>query len=100
MIWALGYETDALWPQLMGIDVVRPAGSAPIGSLDLVQNIGSDLHVGGWVMDPEFDLPITFTVSVNGGTPSGAIIARDARPDVAQVIRADPLHGFDVVVPT
>jgi hypothetical protein len=101
VVWAMGYETDALWSSLAGIDVARPPGSAPIGSLDVAQALGgTGVRVAGWVMDPELDLPITFTVSVDGGASSGPIMARLARPDVAQLIpSADPLHGFDVVVP-
>jgi Glycosyl hydrolases family 18 len=97
VIWALGYETDALWAQLMGVAVDRPDGTAPQGNLDLVEPVGSDLHIRGWVMDPEFDVPITFTVSVAGvAQSSGAIVARDYRSDLPYT---NKMHGFDVVVP-
>ncbi|MBI5089509.1 MAG: hypothetical protein HZB15_11820, partial [Actinobacteria bacterium] len=93
-------ETDGLWPQLAGIDAPRPGGSAPIGSLDVAQSMPGSVRVAGWVMDPEVDLPITFTVSVNGGLASGPLVARASRTDIPQAIPgADPLHGFDVVVP-
>jgi hypothetical protein len=96
-IWALGYETDDLWAHLAGIDVDRPPGSTPIGSLDLAVRVGNDLRVAGWVMDPEFDLPVTFTVSATGvGQSSGAIIARTHRGDLPF---ADKLHGFDLLIP-
>jgi hypothetical protein len=102
VIWALGYETDDLWPKLMNIDVPRPAGTAPIGSLDLAEPVdAANVHIRGWVMDPEFDLPITFKVTVAGvPTASGSIMARIPRPDIAQAIPgADGAHGFDLIVP-
>ena len=97
-IWALGYETDDLWPQLAGIDVDRPGGSAPIGSLDVAKVIpGVGVQVAGWVIDPEFDVPITFTVSVPGVPPAAEpIVARMHRGDLGFT---DKLHGFDEVVP-
>jgi spore germination protein YaaH len=101
-IWALGYETTALWGPLSGIDVPRAAGTAPIGSLDSATIDGSNVVVTGWVADPEFDLPITFTVSVTnpgGGTQtSGPIIARDVRADGGWPLPSRT-HGFTVGVP-
>jgi hypothetical protein len=104
-IWALGYETDDIWPQLAGIDVDRPAGSAPYGSLDVASVAGGGVRVAGWALDPEFDLPITIRVSVTNpgqsAVTSGPIIARGTRSDVpVHVQYADPLHGFDTIVPT
>jgi hypothetical protein len=100
VFWAMGYETDTLWQHLAGIDAPRPTGSTPIGSLDVAQSLPGSVRVAGWLMDPEVDLPITFTVSVNGGVSSGPLLARDIRTDVAQAVPgADPMHGFDVVVP-
>jgi hypothetical protein len=96
-IWALGYETTDLWPQLMAIDVARPSGAAPLGSLDSAEFVAGGVHVTGWAMDPEFDLPITFTISING-VMSGPIVARAPHGGLPQF--ADTLHGFDVVVPT
>ena len=101
-IWALGYETTELWPQLAGIDVLRPVGTVPIGSLDSATLIGdgsAGVMVSGWVLDPEFDLPISITVTITnpGQLPvtSGPIIARSLRSDLPDVITgADPLHGF------
>ena len=94
-----------MWPQLAGIDVDRPAGSAPIGSLDVASVVDGGVRVAGWVLDPEFDLPITVRVSVTnpgqGTVTSGAIIARGTRTDVPSNVQyADPMHGFDMVVPT
>jgi spore germination protein YaaH len=99
-IWALGYETPDVWTQLLAVDGHRPAGTAPIGDLNTVQAQGSAVYVVGWALDPEFDLPVTVQVSVNGGTWSGPIIARNRRDDVAtNVAGADPLHGFEASVP-
>lgn len=104
-IWAFGYETGDVWQQLAGIDVDRPAGSAPFGSLDVATVVGGGVRVAGWAIDPEFDLPIAIRVVVTnpgqGAVTSGAIIARGNRADVAAHVQfADPLHGFDTVVPT
>ena len=100
-IWALGYDTPGLWAPLSGIDVPRgPGGPAPVGAVDRAAISGSGVVVAGWALDPEFDLPITVTVSVTnpGGAlqMSGPIIARDVRTDLT----ASPsrTHGFDVGV--
>jgi spore germination protein YaaH len=107
-IWALGYETTALWPLLAGVDVPRPAGTAPIGWLDSAARIGdgtAGVTVSGWALDPEFDLPITVRITVTDpGQPtrtSGPILARSLRPDLAAAIPgAGTLHGLaGVVVP-
>lgn len=103
-IWALGYETTDIWAPLAGIDVTRPTGTAPIGSLDGATLVGGGVTVTGWAMDPEFDLPMPVTISVTDpGQPtrmSGPIIARAARPDLPGAIPgADPLHGFTAGVP-
>lgn len=98
-VWAMGYETDDVWQRLSELDVDRPAGlgNAPVGSLDAAQSFGASVRVTGWLMDPEFDLPLSFTVSVGGGPASGPIAARDHRGDLSFT---NKLHGFDVVVPT
>jgi spore germination protein YaaH len=98
-IWALGYETTDLWAYLQGVDAPRRAGTAPDGRIDSA-TIGADsVAVAGWVLDPEFDLPATFTVSVtNPGQPlqmSGPIIARELRPDLGG---PSMTHGFNVGV--
>ena len=58
--------------------------------------------VGGWVADPEFDLPVTFTISVtNPGAAtqtSGPILARDVRLDGNWPLPSRT-HGFNVAVP-
>jgi spore germination protein YaaH len=101
-IWALGYETPGLWGPLSGIDVPRgPGGPAPVGSLDAVIGGPSAVAVQGWAVDPEFDLPITITITVTppGGTPtiSGPIIARGLRPDLTMY--PSRTHGFDAGAP-
>lgn len=109
-IWALGYETSALWPLLAGVDVSRPAGTTPIGWLDTATRLGdgsTGVTVSGWALDPEFDLPITVRVTVTDpGQPtrtSGPIVARSVRPDLPGALPgADPLHGIaavDVALP-
>ena len=100
-IWALGYDTPGLWAPLSGIDVPRgPGGPAPVGALDSAAVSGSNVVVAGWTLDPEFDLPITMTVSVtNPGQAmqmSGAILARDLRPDLTSY--PSRTHGFNVGV--
>ncbi len=100
-IWALGYDTPSLWAPLSGIDVPRgPGGSAPVGALDSAAISGPNVVVGGWALDPEFDLPITITVSVTnpgqGLQMSGPIMARDLRPDLTSY--PSRTHGFDVGV--
>ena len=98
-VWAMGYETDDVWQRLSQLDVDRPTGlgNAPVGSLDAAQSVGGSVRVSGWLMDPEFDLPLSFTVSVGGGPASGPIAARDYRGDLSFT---NKLHGFAVVVPT
>ncbi len=103
-IWALGYELPDVWPRLAALDAPRASGTAPIGSLDTAVVSGGAVVVSGWVADPEFDLPITFTVSVTrpGGSTqmSGPIIARDVRNDpAAQWPLPSRTHGFTVGVP-
>ena len=100
-IWALGYETPGLWGPLAGIDVPRgPGGPAPVGSLDEVVGGGS-VVVRGWALDPEFDLPITITITVTrpdgAVTTSGPIIARGMRPDLTMY--PSRTHGFDAGAP-
>lgn len=101
-IWALGYETTALWGPLSGIDVPRGPGTTPIGSLDSAAISGGSVVVSGWVADPEFDLPVTFTISVtNPGAAtqtSGPILARDVRLDGNWPLPSRT-HGFNVAVP-
>jgi spore germination protein YaaH len=104
-IWALGYETTALWPLLAGVDVQRPAGTAPLGSLDTAARIGdgsTGVMVSGWALDPELDLPITVRVTVTDpGQPtrtSAPILARSPRPDLPGAIPgAGALHGLAAV---
>jgi spore germination protein YaaH len=104
-IWALGYETTALWPLLAGIDVPRPVGTAPIGWLDSAARIGdgtTGVRVSGWALDPEFDLPITVRVTVTdpGGSTrtSNPILARSPRSDLPGAISgAGALHGIAAV---
>lgn len=103
-IWALGYDTPALWAPLSGIDVPRgPGGPGPVGALDSAAISGAGVVVSGWALDPEFDLPVTITVSVtNPGQAqqmSGPIMARDLRPDLTSY--PSRTHGFNagVVIP-
>ncbi len=100
-IWALGYDTPSLWAPLSGIDVPRgPGGPAPVGALDSATISGAGVAVAGWALDPEFDVPITVTVSVtNPGQAqqmSGPIMARDLRPDLTS--SPSRTHGFNVGV--
>ena len=100
-IWALGYELPDVWGRLAQIDVPRAPGTAPIGSLDTAIVSGGNVAVSGWVADPEFDLPVTFTISVtNPGGPtqtSGPILARGIRADGGWPLPSRT-HGFDVGV--
>ena len=95
-IWALGYETPALWGPLSGIDVPRgPGGPAPEGALDAASISGAGVVVSGWALDPEFDLPIAITVSVTGASgtvTSGPIMARSIRSDLTAY--PSRTHGF------
>lgn len=100
-IWALGYELPDVWGRLAQIDVPRASGTTPIGSLDTAVVSGGNVAVSGWVADPEFDLPITFTISVTnpGGATvtSGPILARDLRGDAGWPLPSRT-HGFSVGV--
>ncbi len=99
-IWALGYESADLWPLLATSESGRPAGTAVIGHLDAAHAQGGSVGLTGWAIDPEFDLPITVQVSVNGGAFSGPILAGNNREDLpAAIAGADPLHGFEASVP-
>lgn len=78
--------------------VADAAGSShdPYGSLDLVQQTGTGLHVTGWATDIDNHLPLTVSVTVNG-TQRARVTAGVLRPDLAARLGSgNLLHGFDV----
>lgn len=97
-IWALGYENPDLWGALAGIDGGRPTGVELAGTFDAATVEGAGVRVTGWAVDPEFDLPVPLTITVNG-TVVGRGIANSVRSDLAAGYPGiDPLHGFSLLV--
>jgi len=78
----------------LGPDEFDPTGTAPIGSLDVVEASGSSIRVIGWAIDPDTTAPID--VSVSSRQVATGHRADLPRPDVAAVHRSHgPFHGFD-----
>jgi hypothetical protein len=100
VIWALGYEdSSAVLTALAGVAPQRPNGN-PTGSIDSATQQavtgGTKISVTGWAADPEFDLPVPVTISIDG-TTAVTTLARVERPDVAAAYPGiGPFHGFDV----
>jgi len=95
VIWALGYETADLYPALAGVAQQRPNGE-PYGAMDAPIISGRTVTVGGYGLDPEFDLPVPVRITVTnaGGTAvaSTTSLARTSRGGMPAGL--GPFHGF------
>jgi hypothetical protein len=67
------------------VTVSAPANAAPVGVVDQLAAVGSQVVVAGWARDPDTDAPIAVHVYVDG--VGQAWTADVARPDVGR-------HGF------
>ena len=84
-------------PQI-GCRAVSVNNKAPIGSVDDASSVQGQLRVRGWALDPDTTASIRTDVYVDG-TFVRAVVASNARPDVATAYGKGAAHGFDVTVP-
>ena len=99
-IWALGYQNAVVFDTLAGIAPQRPNG-APTGVLDPVADAVASLHVTGYALHPQFDLPLAVRITITptaGGQPipTMTVTARSDRPGMPGGV--GPFHGFDLTV--
>ena len=110
VMWALGYETSDLYTALGTIAQQRSTGS-PVLTLDTPVVAGavgatpSSVQLTGIAYHPEFDLPVSVTLTVTGTNPVVAAVAkvvtaRDTRPDLAPSVVAalGTHHGFNATL--
>ncbi|MDO8392208.1 MAG: glycosyl hydrolase family 18 protein [Actinomycetota bacterium] len=95
VIWAFGYETSDLYSALAGVGAQRPNGE-PYGAMDAPSVSGTSVSVGGFALDPEFDLPVPVRITVtNAGGATVATTTTLARTSRAGMPTGlGPFHGF------
>jgi hypothetical protein len=77
----------------------RPCLHGQVGSLDLVQEVGSGVRLAGWALDWDTNAPVSVRVTVDGQV-AATPLANVSRPDIANAYPGmGPNHGFDVTVP-
>ena len=75
-----------------------PGGLSPIGALESVTTVGTQIRVTGWAIDQDVTGPVYVYVYVDNRT-AGAASAYLNRPDIGAAYPAyGPNHGYDTTV--
>lgn len=77
---------------------VTVTGQAPVGHLDVVEQVASGVRVAGWAADRDTTDPIDVAIDVDG-SPLATVSTGTARPDVERAISdLGGFTGFDTTV--
>jgi endonuclease/exonuclease/phosphatase family metal-dependent hydrolase len=79
-----------------------PAGSNPVGDLELAERVPGGIRVAGWALDPDTAAAVDLHVYVDGPQFAGAAPAGLDRPQGGWGARYQDYgiaHGFDAVIP-
>jgi len=100
IIWAMGYETSAVYRRLSELAPQRPNGF-PAGLLDPPVAASGQVRLTGAAWHPEWDLPVSVRLVV-GPAGGAAVVDKVVVANATRTLTPTglgPFHGFDLTVP-